>query len=321
VSGGKISSVPGLNKVSVDWDGLGLGKIWVTEKSVTSAGVCVGNSDTLNITVFKDPATINLDYVSIDELNEQRINLSASSTYSNRIKELKIASRREDLGTWQEIGIAAAAPRVDFSLDGFETDTYSYQFKVDMLNKCDEQFSSNIHNSILLTAAGDEVANTLDLQWRPYNFGITGDVTYEILTSFTEPTEFSAATTLLNDTSSSITAEESLFYLLRVRAVRSDGLYASLSNVVKLEFNRELVIPNVITPNEDGFNDSFEIKNIKLFPQNRLIIINRYGKTLIDESGYKGGWNGDDVASGIYYFNLLVPEKQQEYKGWLHVIR
>jgi gliding motility-associated-like protein len=321
VSGGKISSVPGLNKVSVDWDGLGLGKIWVTEKSVTSAGVCVGNSDTLNITVFKDPATINLDYISIDERNEQRINLSASTNYSNRIKELRIASKREDSGTWQEIGIAAAAPRVDFSQDGFETDTYSYQFRVDMLNKCNEQFSSTIHNSILLTAAEDEVANTIDLQWRPYNFGTTGDVTYEILTSFTEPTEFSAATTLLNDTSASIAAEESLFYMLRVKAVRSDGFYTSLSNVVKLEFNRELVIPNVITPNEDGFNDSFEIKNIKLFPQNRLIIINRYGKTLIDESGYKGGWNGDDVASGIYYFNLLVPEKQQEYKGWLQVIR
>jgi gliding motility-associated-like protein len=308
--------------VIVNWgEGSNPGKIWVTEKSVTNEAVCFGSSDTLNIIVFKDPAAINLDYVSIDELNEERIHLQASTTYSNRIKELRVFSKREDADTWQDMGNVPAAPQVGFDMDNFETDTYSYQFRVDMINKCDQQRSSNVHNSILLAASANEAESIIDLNWRKYNFWTAGNVGYELLTSLTSLNGYGLAETVVNDTISTIHADDSFFYFVRVKAICNDGLFTSLSNEVKVAFNRELVIPNVITPNNDGYNDTFEIKNIKLFPQNRLVIVNRYGKTLLDQSGYKGGWSADEVPSGTYYFNLFVPEKQQEYKGWLQVIR
>lgn len=321
VLGGEIMSDPSVNKVIVDWGSNAVKKIWVKEKSVTNEAVCFGNSDTLNITVFKDLASINLDFVTVDELDERIINLQASTSYASRIKEVSILSMREGSGIWEEIGNVASTPIMHLSRDNFLTDDYSYQFQIDFLNKCDERSSSRIHQSIRLTAEGDEENNLIDLRWNGYNFWNVGTVSYDVLSSLKEPVEYQKVVTIHADTSASINAEESFQYFLKVMAVRSDGVYASLSNEVKIDFERELVIPNVITPNQDGFNDTFEIKNIKLYPQNRLVILNRYGKVLYDQSGYQGGWNGEELSSGIYYFNLLLPEKQKEFKGWLQVIR
>lgn len=321
VAGGEIIGDPNQNKVYVNWDSGNSGKIWVTEKSITNEAVCLGVSDTLSISVFKDPSYVHLDYISLDEFDEKTIHLQASITNPDRLKELRILSRKEGEVIWQEMGMVEPGRIITYTMDNFDTDEYVYQFKVDMLNKCEERSSSQIHRSILLQAIGKEEINTIDLQWRSYNFWNSSDVLYEVLTAFTDPPEFELAASVKVDTSASIRADESLIYFLRTRAVRSDGLFVSLSNDVKLEFNREVVIYNVITPNNDGFNDTFEIKNIKLYPSNRLIIVNRYGQLVYDRVGYQGGWAGEDTTNGIYYYTLKVPEKNIEYKGWLHVIK
>lgn len=321
VLGGEIISDPTADEVVVNWLSSAVKKIWVKEKSVTSEAVCFGNSDTLNIKVFKDPASINFDYVTVDELDEKIINLQASTSYASRIKEVSILSRRGGLGIWEEIGNVPPTPIMKLSKDNFLTDDYSYQFQVDFINKCEEKSSSKIHTSIRITADGDEENNLIDLSWNSYNFWTDTEVNYEILQSVKEPQEYLKVETIFADTSAIINAGDSFNYFLRVKAVRSDGVYTSLSNEVKLNFERELIIPNVITPNQDGFNDTFEIKNIKLYPQNKLVILNRYGKVLYEQSGYQGDWNGGDFSNGVYYFNLYLPEKQKEFKGWLHVIR
>lgn len=321
ITDGEIISGQGNNAVIVNWYNNPYGKIWVNEKSVTNDAVCTGVSDTLQVTIFKDPAVVNLDYISVDEVDERRINLQASTPFANRIKEVSIWQRRDGSGIWEEMDTMQVNPVMQVTMDNFLTDDYSYQFQVDILNKCNERSLSNIHKTIRLSAVGDEAENLIDLRWSSYNFWNAEDVTYEILTSFDEPPDYTTSVTVINDTISSILADESFLYNLRVKAVRSDGLFTSLSNEVKIELSHELVIPNVITPNDDGFNDTFEIKNIKLYPQNRLTIFNRYGKTMFDQSHYEGGWNGGEGSSGVFYFTLQVPEKQKEYKGWLQVIR
>ncbi len=321
VIGGEITSDPAISNVLVNWNDVGPRKLWVKEMSVTNVAVCSGTSDTLKITVFKDPATISLDYLTIDEANEKRINLMATTSYSNRIKELKVLSNREGEGIWQEQGALTPTSDIVFSMEDFQTDDFVYQFQVEILNKCEERVFSDIHNSIRLVAFADEESTTIDLRWRSYNFWMADDVRYEILTSLKADESYVKTLTVLNDTTASIAADESFQYHLRARAVSSNGLLASLSNDVKVELSHELVIPNVITPNDDGFNDTFEIKNIKLYPQNRLIIFNRYGKIILDQSEYYGGWNGGDGSSGVYYFTLQIPEKQKVYKGWVQVVR
>lgn len=321
ILGGKIISDPSANKVIVNWESNPVKKIWVKETSVTSEAACFGNSDTLNIIVFKDPAIVNLDYVTVDERDEKRINIQASTSYASRIKEIGLRFMREGFGIWEKFDSVQPTPIMQFSKNNFLTDDYTYQFQIDFKNKCGERSSSKIHKSIRLAAESVEGNNSIDLHWSSYNFWTAGNVNYEVFQAVKEPQEYQKVLRIQTDSSASISAAESFHYFLKVMAVRSDGVFTSLSNEVKLDVEHELVIPNVITANEDGFNDTFEIKNIKLYPQNRLVILNRYGKVLYDQPGYQGGWSGGDVSSGVYYFMLLLPEEQKEIKGWLQVIR
>lgn len=92
-----------------------------------------------------------------------------------------------------------------------------------------------------------------------------------------------------------------------------------------LEKDCELFIPNVITPNSDGYNDYFVIVNIEYYPQNELIIFNRWGNELIRYTGYMNQWDGrnsagEKVSDGVYYY-LLSLGNGRLYKGIITVIR
>ena len=78
----------------------------------------------------------------------------------------------------------------------------------------------------------------------------------------------------------------------------------------------DLVIPNVITPNGDGFNDFFVITNISYYPGNELLIFNRWGKEIASYTNYQNDWDGikndgSRAADGVYYFILRIPGEEQ----------
>ena len=66
----------------------------------------------------------------------------------------------------------------------------------------------------------------------------------------------------------------------------------------------EIEIPNVITPNHDGVNDYFVIKNIERIESSTLRIYNRWGKKIFEASPYKNNWNGNGAPDGVYYYEL-----------------
>ncbi|MBN2745898.1 MAG: choice-of-anchor L domain-containing protein [Bacteroidales bacterium] len=66
----------------------------------------------------------------------------------------------------------------------------------------------------------------------------------------------------------------------------------------------EIEIPNVITPNGDGANEVFYIKNIDKLEWSRLVIYNRWGKAVYRTEHYKNDWDADNLADGVYYYIL-----------------
>lgn len=85
-------------------------------------------------------------------------------------------------------------------------------------------------------------------------------------------------------------------------------------NVVQTE------IPNVITPNGDGFNDNFIIKGNEGSGQWSLNIHNRWGKTIFDTDNYKNDWNAPETKESTYFYELISPDGNK-CKGWLQVLR
>ena len=82
-------------------------------------------------------------------------------------------------------------------------------------------------------------------------------------------------------------------------------------------------IPNVITPNGDGINDFFIIKNIEQYPENTLIILSRNAQVLYTFKGYNNDWNGGSLPAGAYFYKLLYSNdgKQVVLPGNLTIIR
>jgi gliding motility-associated-like protein len=89
----------------------------------------------------------------------------------------------------------------------------------------------------------------------------------------------------------------------------------------------DILIYTGFSPNGDGVNDFFKIKNIEKYPNNELQIFNRWGKRVYSAKGYKNGWNADyrgiRLTDGTYFYFLTVEidGETKEYKGFVEVRR
>jgi gliding motility-associated-like protein/uncharacterized repeat protein (TIGR01451 family) len=82
-------------------------------------------------------------------------------------------------------------------------------------------------------------------------------------------------------------------------------------------------IPNVITPNGDGLNDTFEIKGLNKFLKNEILIFNRYGDHVYKKGDYKNDWSAIGLVDGTYFYVLNVTDgngKKLDFQGWIQVI-
>ena len=79
---------------------------------------------------------------------------------------------------------------------------------------------------------------------------------------------------------------------------------------------QKLFIPNIITPNNDGLNDTFEITSSIPF---KLKILNRYGKEIFSSDNYKNDWAGEGLNPGIYYYEVTFPDFEI-CTGWVQLM-
>jgi gliding motility-associated-like protein len=80
-------------------------------------------------------------------------------------------------------------------------------------------------------------------------------------------------------------------------------------------------IPNVFTPNDDGFNDHFEVNAVssgcpRAF---RLDIFNRWGVRAFSAETADFSWDGKDAAEGVYFY--VITYAGLTYNGTLSLIR
>ena len=89
---------------------------------------------------------------------------------------------------------------------------------------------------------------------------------------------------------------------------------------------------NVITPNGDGAHDVFQIACIENYPNNRLMIYNRWGIKVYEQEGYANTWTGisdgrstyerDELLPvGTYYYVLDLGDGSQSRAGYLYLTR
>jgi len=86
-----------------------------------------------------------------------------------------------------------------------------------------------------------------------------------------------------------------------------------------------LFIPNAFSPNSDGVNDRWVLRNIKLFPQNTMQIFNQWGQQLYSAAPYLEAWdgrhNGNLLPPATYYYIFSRGDGSASFTGPLTIIK
>ncbi|WP_020529797.1 gliding motility-associated C-terminal domain-containing protein [Flexithrix dorotheae] len=111
--------------------------------------------------------------------------------------------------------------------------------------------------------------------------------------------------------------------------VTEEGLYwAEINNgcgvfrdSIYITHDKCIFIPNVITPNGDGYNESFVVKGFEKGHWH-LRVFNRWGETVYSKKYYKsGGWKGGGIESGTYYYDIRNMKNGEAYNGSINIIK
>lgn len=81
----------------------------------------------------------------------------------------------------------------------------------------------------------------------------------------------------------------------------------------------DLFIPNLITPNGDQKNDSFDLTNLN--PYLQVHIYNRWGDLVFSQESYTDEFAAQDLSDGVYYYTVIDTRYGKEFNGWLMVVR
>lgn len=80
-----------------------------------------------------------------------------------------------------------------------------------------------------------------------------------------------------------------------------------------------IIIPKFFTPNNDGFNDVWEVKGLTDYPQGEVTLFDRYGKliTKLNHSNHSwdGTFNKNPLPSTDYWYVLKLDPNGPEVKG------
>jgi gliding motility-associated-like protein len=111
----------------------------------------------------------------------------------------------------------------------------------------------------------------------------------------------------------------------RVTTRDSFGCESTDSVTVYVKNDFRIVASNVLTPDENGKNDTWVIENIETFGDVHVRVYNRWGRLVFEQEGYKNDWKGisggDYLPDGTYYYHIIFSSSDQVYKGALTILR
>ncbi len=313
VTGGTLVSGQGTSAGIIKWDSLAVSPRYTVIE--TSAAGCTSVPQT--VVLFFDRSEPELLSVGIDEKEE---NLLVHYRMKNLPSPLlpfqvNVQAENKPANQWQTIGQSPFAGS-SFTAPGAEFAVRNYRLQ--SANLCGANKVSLVHRPVNLTVAGHETSGSVTLHWTSYK-GWQGTIRYEIWRqlegqSIFEKLTFSADTTITLNT-----GRDGFRQRYRIKAVSENG-QESWSRSEGVEFENALQFPNIITPNNDGLNETFTTKTLHLYPNATLQIYNRWGKEVYSSPNYQGTWNAQGLSNGTYYY-LLKTQKGQTFKGWVEVVR
>jgi gliding motility-associated-like protein len=139
-------------------------------------------------------------------------------------------------------------------------------------------------------------------------------------------TDLSNGEVISNTSSESICPtgnENILYYNISIQ----DNFGCIANDNFEIIVQQSIHIPEIITPNADGANDLWVIRNIEAYPKATVKVYNRWGNIVFEKAGYLNNWNGTrngkplPVATYYYVIELHIKGEEKPYGGSLTIMR
>ncbi|MBK8143101.1 MAG: gliding motility-associated C-terminal domain-containing protein [Chitinophagaceae bacterium] len=99
------------------------------------------------------------------------------------------------------------------------------------------------------------------------------------------------------------------------------------TDVMKVYIYNDVFVPTGFTPNNDGLNDTWNIPALAAFPNFELLVYNRNGEVVFQNSKTNKPWDGRykglPQPSGVYIYVIDLKDSSRPglLKGFVHIIR
>ncbi|MVN22955.1 T9SS type B sorting domain-containing protein [Mucilaginibacter sp. HMF7410] len=276
------------------------GNVPPTLNPVANQTVCYTNT----------PQTIPLSGITAGPESGQTTTLSVSSSNTALIDQLSIVQGSNGTGTINyhisNNTSTAATITVTVKDNGGTAnggnDTFTQTFNINVNPLPDVFISSNQSQEV---SKGTVV-----------NLTATGGQTY---------TWANAADIISGQNTATLAVRPKATTTYTVTATNASGCTSTRSVTVNVRDDYQLVANNIITPNGDGKNDYWVIKNIDYYPNNTVKVFDKAGRLVYSKQGYANDWNGtynnSPLSQGTYYYVIDFGAGLGVFKGYITIIR
>jgi gliding motility-associated-like protein len=271
---------------------------YIVSLLVTSDKSCTA-SVSKNVVVYDNPVASFTIASVCHEQTVSPINLSQAGNNSNYLW---------DMG--DGIAINGFNASHEYSSPGF----YSVKLKVTDLNECADSLERSVNiYSLPNLEVGNDTSIVLGYSVQIFAYGATNFEWY--------PAEGLSSAFVQNPIASpNVTTT---YYLT---AQDQNGCINQDSIIIRVEDNHIIIATNILTPDGNGQNDTWSIRNIENYSDAEVTILNRWGTIVYHTTNYQNDWNGtnsnnDILPDGTYYYVITMPNTPKVYKGAVTILR
>jgi len=246
----------------------------------------------------------NIEQAAVTVQGEQLIHLVALVPGSSSKNNYELAVERADAGTTTFKKITTLFGENEYLDQNVQTTQKSYCYRFTYQNSCGQKFpATEPICSILLTAP-----KLPTLSWTTEAPMLGEFDSYQVLQSSNSGKD-EIDVGLNNSYSPKFTAKSDLVYTFQIQVSSKDGAYQSVSNILTVNRNANVYIPDAFSPDGDGNNELFEAK-AELLKSFSLSVFNRWGQVVFTTDDITKGWdgtiNGAKAPVGSYVYKLTV---------------
>ncbi|GAA3927720.1 hypothetical protein GCM10022209_21580 [Chitinophaga oryziterrae] len=293
--------------------------------AVTLVKTAVVNGDKVTYTfIFKNTGDVTLSTVTLTDtklgISNKSIDVSggllpgASTTYTT---VYTLTDAEKAAGTVSNsASVSAATPGATVVGDISGTDENNNDSTVTALPAppvaADDQTNTNVNKAIVIIVLDNDDAGTSTLN----------DQTVEIVTAPDHGTVVANPDGTVTYTPAAGYVGDDVF---TYRVKNAEGYYSNAAMVTITVKAGDVNVPTLFTPNGDGKNDVFEIRDLNQYADNELIIVNRWGNEVFRQKNYQNRWDGNGLNEGTYYYLLRIKRTSNSQweviKGFITLVR